>query len=72
VVVEEFPELINGRRLIIENDPEKWANIITYMLDDEEYLGKISKEARDYYMRNLSSDAHALTLERMLYELRRE
>jgi glycosyltransferase involved in cell wall biosynthesis len=72
VVAEEFPELINGRRLIIEDDPGKWANIITYMLDDEEYLRKISREARDYYMRNLSPDVHAVTLERVLRELRRE
>jgi glycosyltransferase involved in cell wall biosynthesis len=72
VVAEEFPGLVNGKHLIIEDDPKKWVSIITYMLDDEEYLRKISKEARDYYMRNLSPDMHALTLERMLYGLRRE
>jgi hypothetical protein len=48
----------------------KMVSTITYMLDDEEYLKNISRKAWDYYIKNLSPDVHALTLERMLHELK--
>ena len=56
VISEEFPKLLNGVNVLIEDDPAEFVNRIKILIDDIELRSRLSKNALEYYNTHLSKE----------------
>ncbi len=61
VIAEQFPNLISGINLIIEDDPLNFVNKIGSTLKNDKLKEDLGKNAKEYYLRNLAPN-YALRL----------
>jgi glycosyltransferase involved in cell wall biosynthesis len=56
VISEEFPELLNGVHVLIEDDPVGFISKIRILTNDIELQSKLSRNALEYYNTHLSKE----------------
>lgn len=56
VIAREFPNLINGREAIIEDNPENFVAHIQTLIKDKKLREYLGKNAREYYNKNFAPD----------------
>ena len=56
VIAGEFPNLVNGREAIIEDNPERFATHIQTLMRDRKLRESLGKNAREYYNKNFAPE----------------
>lgn len=56
VISDEFPDLLNGVHVLIEDDPAEFNNKIKNLIDNKELRSKLSRNAIEYYETHLSTE----------------
>lgn len=56
VIAAEFPNIVNGKQVIIEDDPEKFIEKINFLMSNPIIRDSLSEEASNYYKQYLGYD----------------
>ncbi len=61
VIASEFPDIENGRDVIIEDDPDNFVRQVRNLMDNPRLRSQLQKNSRKYYLQHFSPEL-ALTL----------
>ena len=72
VIAGEFPNLVNGREVIIEDHPENFITHIQTLMKDRKFREYLGKNAREYYNKNFAPEIALNFLEDYIEEIVRK
>ena len=72
VIACEFPNLVNGREAIVEDDPERFVTHIQTLMKDRKLREYLGKNAREYYNKNFAPEIALNSLEDYIQKILKE